>query len=194
MKLFTTVVGAGWNAELPSNRLPTAYGLYATGYFRACMALLHSGRDDTFVYPAVFAFRHGLELALKSLARDFHVVGEAEELGKPNHPLGEIWKKVREPVNFYHGELYFDSHTNLSPVELDGIIYELDRTDAGSMAFRYPVSLDGKPYLQEFPVLNMAEFAETAARVGEGVMVWVGWASERAETRKFEEWKRQKGE
>jgi hypothetical protein len=193
MKLFTTVVGPGWNAELPSNRLPSAYGHYARGYFNACIALLRHGGDDTLVYPAEFAFRHGLELALKSLARDFHVVGEAEELGKPNHPLGEIWEKVREPLEYYCGEFCFDSDTKLSPVDLDGVIYELDRSDAGSMAFRYPTSLDGRPYLGELPILNMAHFASTAVHVAEGVMVWVDWVAERAESRRFEDWKRGTG-
>lgn len=148
MKLFSTAEGDGWNAELPSNSLRFTYGHYARGYFNASKLLLRSeAHDDVLTYPAIFNFRHGVELALKSLARDLHVVGEAEELGKPGHPLREIWEKVREPIVFYSEESYFDDDfypdRKLSPVEVDDVIGDLDKFDKNSMAFRYPVSLKG---------------------------------------------------
>jgi hypothetical protein len=194
MKLFTTVAGLGWNAELPSNRLRSAYGHYARGYFNASLALLRRGGDDTLVYPAVFSFRHGIELALKSLARDLHVVGEVERLGGPNHRLDEIWEKVREPIDYYSSNFYFDAHFDpgmkLTPLDVDEVIHHLNRSDPASMAFRYPISLDGQPYLGELPLLDMATFTETAKRVAGGMMIWVDWAAERSEGRLFDEWKK----
>lgn len=189
LTLFSSLPGSGWNADLASNRSPRAFSTYAQGYFRAALALLHRGGDDLLFYPAAFAFRHGVELALKSLARDFGVVGEVEPLGRPTHPLADIWTKIREPMTFYQLEGLLEPVPDLSADELGAVIEELDRTDERSMAFRYPCSLDGEPHLDRMSRIDMVQFASVAERVALGLTAWMDWVGERADDKRLSEWR-----
>src|SRR5216684_4008182 len=94
------------HAYLEINRGRRALELYCRGFFEASEQLLdscatNSGPIDVLFYPAVFLFRHGLELAFKAL----HAAA-TERTGKPRpalkgHNLKGLWLAVREDLDNY---------------------------------------------------------------------------------------------
>lgn len=148
-------------ADIQFNQYAEPLGIYAEGFLDSAAAIFEraeTGRGlvDFAFYPGAYCLRHGLELFIKQMSvYAAYIEHDAARLYLPKHFLAELWSKQRPFV----AEFLEDQRTSAgrSGEELDelqhhlhvveGLIEELDRSDPGSMLFRYPerVSRDEGP-------------------------------------------------
>jgi hypothetical protein len=134
------------------------------GFGRAAVLLLEAAADqeiwndrDPLLLPALYSFRHYVELELKELGRDAVAFGAAPP--KNTHKLGQLWPAVR------------DGFTRCFPGDDDAIplvehtIAVLDALDPFGDGLRYATRRDGTRsipqdvYLE--PVALLALFKQT---------------------------------
>jgi hypothetical protein len=105
---------------------------------------------DTFVIPAIYLYRHYVELSLKEIIqKGNHVLGKPPEgkLGfSPIHSLTQLWKEcegiLRDPF------MGITDQQTLEEIKVMGeLIKELDAVDRVSMVFRYPMDKNNEPSL-----------------------------------------------
>jgi hypothetical protein len=126
----------------------TALLLLVEGYREASFKLLSEltqnhnndwSKIDSFIYPALYVYRHYLELILKDTLRYYRLLkGEisAEQTGFANqHSLLELWKELKDHLENTIGH-EADSILNRDIVEK--LLTEFDSKDRRSFAFRYP--------------------------------------------------------
>lgn len=122
---------------------------YKEGADRLVEALEEDGYSDhKLVLPIIFLYRHYLELHLKDL-----ILEGRKALGQPagtiptGHNIFKLWDKLKP--------ILAQIQAKSGPIirgEQDAVeayIKELTEIDERSEAFRYPVSTEGKPLLQE---------------------------------------------
>lgn len=86
---------------------------------------------DNLVFPALFNYRHYIELALKSIINDHGSVAGIS-LNTPNHRLQNLWKiYIKIAKAFNH-----DCSDNAT-IAVGNCIQELDLIDSTSTTFRY---------------------------------------------------------
>jgi len=125
----------GWSSD-------GSWQIYVGGYFNAARALLE-GPPDCFwlqfaIYPALFLYRHYVELELKGLMQRF---GAALEVPVPvfgnQHDVLELWKDLRSMIPA--GHLAFENAGNV-----ERILREFSAVDQRSMDTRYGLRRDLK--------------------------------------------------
>lgn len=174
------------NAYVGINRGEGAFGLYAAGFFDAGEQLARAmmqnrGKVDLSIYPLVYVYRHGAELALKQLARSFGEIfrgDTASELaglkGNEKHSLARLWERVRpnidSAISLAGPSMEFPGEVGLA--EVDHIIAELDAFDPGGIVFRYPESLGGAPHLPDVEYINIRVFYEAMRRLVSALETW----------------------
>ncbi len=136
------------NACLGYTALDWRWDWYADGYKRAADMLVeqveHTGSDqDILVFPIVFLYRHYLEIRLKELLQvSSRCLDESATEVPRHHDLIKLWTAVRPRLEkvWPEGEYHDD---------VEDLLKQFCRIDAGSFAFRYPVKADGTPTLAE---------------------------------------------
>lgn len=129
---------------------------YLEGYFEAADYLVDHFLDmtqDFAVYPTMFLYRHYIELGLKNilyLLESYHDIQRQEPLIE--HQLTKIWKLVK-PLLKKCEESFDDEH--LEGVEK--VIIDFDKFDAGSLTFRYPVTKNNSPSMEEHTRINLLQ-------------------------------------
>jgi hypothetical protein len=122
--------------------------------------------EDFRAYPVIFLYRHALELSLKAilwrgadmLTLKGKLAVEREKLLK-THDLNWLRIEVERVFDAYDwgwdcGNRHFGSVKDLREV-----IGEFHKIDAGSFAFRYPVTTKGTPSLPQDFQFNLFHFA-----------------------------------
>jgi hypothetical protein len=96
------------------------------------------GVHELMALPAMFLYRHYVELHLKSLLLDAGELLDDPQTVPPKHYLLSLWQRVRRLL------LKIDPRSDGPWLErADGIITEFDALDPTSFAFRYPVDTEG---------------------------------------------------
>lgn len=146
----------------------TSLARYGKNYKEAADAILSAAinRDgiypDTVVYPAIFMYRHYLELTLKDIIwRAMRLEREGQyNWKKANHRLEVLWLEAKR--------LLKQHYATKAPKEidfLDGPIGEFVTYDPTSMAFRYPFDKHGNRHLQDLSHVNLEHLMEVMDRV-----------------------------
>jgi hypothetical protein len=99
---------------------------------------------DSKIYPAVFLFRHFLEMILKDTIRFEKLIRQesyANEVGfPPTHSLKELWDELRPIIEARYE--HFDEVLKQECIDrnnsVESLIEEIENLDGGSYAFRYP--------------------------------------------------------
>jgi predicted nucleotidyltransferase len=141
--------------------------LYAQGYKQAADVLVahvieRARGQDLLVYPIAFLYRQCVELQLKMITRD-----TSSLLGRPDsiehtHSIARLWAGCRELLK----ELWPDG----SAVELDEAearVEEFNKADPHSMAFRYPVDKENRPFLSDIAHINIRHLGEVMSGLAE---------------------------
>ena len=117
------------------------------GYKRAGDILIQNALADPYerdnlIFPAIFNYRHYVELALKAIIED-HGSFAGVSLGRKNHKLPELWQLfIKIAAAFGH------DWSKAEYVAVGGCIDEFAAVDANSTAFRYACNLGvGTPTL-----------------------------------------------
>lgn len=126
----------------------TALLLLIEGYREAAFKLLseltqnHNSnwlKIDSFIYPALYVYRHYLELILKDTIRYYRLLkGEisAEQTGFVNqHSLLELWKELK---HYLENTIGHEADSALNRDIVENLLLEFDSKDKGSFTFRYP--------------------------------------------------------
>lgn len=93
------------------------------------------GYRPQLIYPILFCYRHGLEMAMKwIISRYGRYVGVLE--AETNHDLWQLWKSCKEVIIGMSGE-----YKTVTIVEKR--IQEFHDLDKWALAFRYPVNKNG---------------------------------------------------
>ena len=178
----------GAYAYIGINRGDDMFHLFAGGFFRAADELLANvvggrGSPDVTIYPALYTFRHGVELALKQLVRYKAVVEpDGTNPKKPGHTLSKLWGRVRDFVEYLleRAEEPPEQPT-LTLEEMDGVIAELEAIDLGGDAFRYPESNEGKRHLDDVEYIHLPQLRDVAGRVAYTLRYWLWSVEEEAD-------------
>jgi hypothetical protein len=133
---------SGWDSFLAEGADERKYRLLQ-GYKRAGdvliqHALADASEGDNLIWPAVFNYRHYIELALKTIIEE-HGPFAGISLGKErNHKLLELWQVfIKLAAAFGYDCL------NATLTVVGGRIDEFADLDSRAIAFRYACDLDG---------------------------------------------------
>lgn len=119
------------------------------GFFRAAVMLLeaasgepHWQERDPLIWPALYNFRHFVELSLKMLARDTPTL----VLGKvpTTHELRRLWAPVRTGF-----EVAFGAESGEAASAIDEAITVLQNLDPRGDGFRYATDRKGAPSIDK---------------------------------------------
>ena len=138
------------------DRYPDLTELYIVGYKEAGDTLVNSvanrgGSADSLIFPIVFLYRHYIELRLKSLLQEGHLLLAREYKPNPEHKLSKLWRKVRRILI----EIWPDENEN-DLEEFDSLVAQFEQVDPRSTTFRYPKDLDGNNSVKiQSPIINL---------------------------------------
>ena len=116
--------------------------------------------------PAVFLFRHYVELSLKDMLLMARPLNDAPRGFPDGHPLLPLWTELRALM----AEANIGDPSEEPTLDVvEAMIIELDQSDPNSMSFRYPVGREsqGRPLLldKQFEYFDMRCFREQAKRL-----------------------------
>jgi len=159
--LFRPGPNSSLNACVGANGGPYDFGSYAEGFFEAGFQIVDAIKrgewtTDILIYPAVFDFRHGVELYIKHLtilANRLLATGQRMALG---HGVIENWCSLTQ--------LFADiKNPHFDPLEIDivkDILTDFVEIDATGQVFRYPEDKRGQPHLRQISVINVEVLAD----------------------------------
>lgn len=126
-----------------SNQPISRHALQWVGYMSAADGLIELSTQDGYeheqnvvIYPILFNYRHGLELAMKWII--LHYSLERVLLSVEGHDLWKLWKQCREIVEQY------EPHDDESIEVVEQIIKDFHDLDKAGITFRYGWGKDGK--------------------------------------------------
>ncbi|MCA1377642.1 MULTISPECIES: hypothetical protein [unclassified Bradyrhizobium] len=113
-----------------------------TGYMLAGEKLVEACLQDHdqrhyLIYPILFNYRHGIEIAMKWTLNRYGRFASINEYDK-NHRLADLWKAVKIVMAEVGGDTDQEADN-----AVESVIRELDRIDPGSFAFRYAETKGG---------------------------------------------------
>lgn len=122
-------------AELVTNHGDRA--AYVEGFLDAAHELASTMRRneapiDIVIYPALYMYRHGLELGFKALLATYHYEFEHEDKAFWGHSLGDLWQELRplmEPIDvlgFPDEAAYFEGEAIQYIGECVKVIHSVD--------------------------------------------------------------------
>lgn len=133
---------------------------------RACDA---PGLLNVHALPAVYLFRHFVELSLKHLLVDAGRLNDCDGSYPDKHSLEPLWLKLRDLLQEAHVAESDEERSTLDVVDV--MIRQLDIADPSAMAFRYPVGTKKKDRSREvllsegFEYFDMHVFRDQARRL-----------------------------
>lgn len=121
------------------------------GNFKAADLLVGACADDrhlsaTLVYPILYNYRHGIELALKWIIIKFGKYASVEAGNCAHHDLWKLWLIYKELLL----ELGSDDDNSLAVVEQ--VVKDFHDLDKSGQAFRYADARSGTFNMPEYPV------------------------------------------
>jgi hypothetical protein len=132
------------------------------GFYRAAVLMLQAAmreeawqERDPLIWPALYSFRHYLELTLKMLARDTPVL-IPPSTARPGHRLDPLWQPVRAAIT-----THFGSSADEEAQVIDEAIAVLNALDRAGDALRYSTTPKGHRsisqdlYLDTEPLLSL---------------------------------------
>lgn len=139
--------------------------IYTRGFKRSADIIVQHAIDsqaglDLIVYPAVYLYRHYIELRLKGIVRDGANFLGLDISTKKNHDLKELWECAKKIML----EVYEDEDgSNLE--FLEGVIKQFYVIDNRSTVFRYPDGKAQSPSFFEIRHINLRNLQEVMAGV-----------------------------
>ena len=104
---------------------------------------------DLLIYPIVFCFRHGIELAIKDLVIILPKLWNQTNAIQLTHDLINDWTLAR---GFLSQEPFQSNDATTDQVEK--VLTDLVALDPNGQAFRFPSARDGKLFLQDTAIIT----------------------------------------
>jgi hypothetical protein len=124
------------------------------------------GIDDFLAYPALFLYRHALELHLKNIllvGADMLKLKEEPETPKriwETHNVKTLGAEVERVFAAYGWNWNLGAEQFTSVSDFRSLLQQLTVMDPKSFSFRYPISPDRAPHLPEGATFNLFTVAE----------------------------------
>lgn len=138
---------------------PDSY--FYTSMLLITMILLTNSNSirDGLIYPALFSYRHYLELILKETLNLFECSGHlSDEVINREHSLAKLWNKL---------SIHIDEGEDKDIVR--NLVFELNRIDPNGELFRYPYEIgkEGYKLTSSLPsgLFEIRNFKETMIKV-----------------------------
>lgn len=163
--LFRPGPNLNLNACVGENGGPYDFAAYGEGFFHAGFEIIEAINRgawtiDILIYPAVFDFRHGIELYLKHFTILANRLLDSDETMKKGHGIMQNWEELK-------GLFVRMSNPFFDPTEIDvvhDILEDVVSIDATGQVFRYPEDNRGRPHLEDIAIIN-AEVLQEGMRV-----------------------------
>ena len=181
--LFRSGANLRLNACVGRNGGPYTFYAYSRGYFHAGERLIQSVVHtqvsiDLLIYPIVFCFRHGIELAIKDLVIILPKLWNQTNAIQLTHDLINDWTLAR---GFLSQEPFQSNDATTDQVEK--VLTDLVALDPNGQAFRFPSARDGKLFLQDTAIINLDVFADAMSLVAGAFDYWQTLGREALQTR-----------
>lgn len=159
--LFRSGPNMNLNACVGDNGGPYDFADYGEGFFRGGNAIVEAvvtggATVDLAIYPAAFAFRHGIELYLKQLLIDLIAFNGSKVAYAKNHGIEKYWRLVVAEMGKVEGEVFDPADVKVAA----GIIGDFCQIDPTGQVFRYPENLKGIRHLTGLGVINVEVLVE----------------------------------
>lgn len=154
--LFREDFNSNLNAAVGDNGGPYDFGAYGQGFFEGGFAVIAAARAykapmDLLVYPAVFSFRHGIELYIKHFLSELKAQGASNIEYKRDHKLEINWAEFVRAA----GDSGFSEFTNEQLRASGKFIDYFCEIDPTGIVFRYPEDLKGNRHLTDVALINL---------------------------------------
>lgn len=126
------------------------------------------------LYPAAFAYRHGIELYLKHLVFALNTILETGRRFEKNHKMIDLWKDV-VGLHATIGQELIEPKAIARAGELIGYF---DAFDPTGQVFRYPEDIKGNRHLAEHKLINVEVLRDQMAELREILECWVYQAAD----------------
>lgn len=162
------------NACVGDNGGPYDLEDYGQGFFdggRAVVAAARSGSipSDIAVYPAAFAFRHGIELYLKCFHRELAIFLRQDTCMRKNHSIRDYMRRVIELLAATQEKI-------ADPVTVgvvEDIVADFDQIDPSGQVFRYPEDIKGNAHLADIRIINLEVLDDGMTVFRDMVETWI---------------------
>jgi len=132
-----------------------ALGEYARAYWRAARTITERGslrreeRPNYDCFPVAYLYRHGIELAVKSLlVQCQNATGiPTKEVLKGGHRLSQLIPYLRKLKTAFQMTFKRVEAGGMTLTDLEAVLLEWDRYDANAETFRYSMRKSGEPTL-----------------------------------------------
>jgi hypothetical protein len=161
------------NACVGDNGGPYDFGSYGEGFFQAGFQIIEAIKNgawtiDILVYPAVFDFRHGIELYLKHMTILANRILNTRATMQQGHGILRNWSELRTLFSQINNP-YFD------PLEMDivqDILDDVIAVDSNGQVFRYPEDNRGGRHLEQISIINIEVLADGMKVLSEVFEKW----------------------
>ena len=172
--LFTNGENASMNACVGRNGGPYDLLDYGRGFFDGGDAAVLSAQEyrgpvDLLVYPAAFAYRHGVELYLKHLAVILNQILETGESFRKQHGRMDLWRGVVDLDAAAGADLV--ERTAMDRAGM--LIGFFDAFDPTGQVFRYPEDIRGNRHLAEHKLINVEVLRDHMRELREILKFWI---------------------
>lgn len=167
------------NACVGNNGGPYDEMDYGDGFFQGGQIIVDGAKDrkgpvDILVYPATFAFRHGIELYLKFLLKALIRYNRSDRRYGKNHSIQAYWNEILAEVEHLQPE-----ELDRSPIdEVTAIIRDFVEIDPTGQVFRYPEDIRGHAHLSELALINVEVLGDAMRRLHSILSDWTHWLVE----------------
>jgi len=163
------------------NRGVYALSLYSSGFFEAASRLgerlsLNDGSVDTEIYPLVYLYRHGIELAVKYVHCLVDAILKRNGKIRATHKITDNFASLRDDLEFMLDEDEWSPKPDLEKMEL--IIADLVKDDPTSLGFRYPRLRSGEELAADLGSINIALLVEALEYVKNELKNITQWLNE----------------
>lgn len=133
------------------------WDIYAAGYKRAAdilvLHVMENGRDlDTVIYPAMYLYRHYIELRLKELVDSGANLLRDDAPKTRTHDIIDLWEKFRKIA-----DKIFCGDDKQEIVAIERIVREFREMDKSGFCFRYPFDTHGNKTLQGVKYISLPD-------------------------------------
>lgn len=132
-----------WGKGVTFTQCATSRHVYIwSGYMQAAEALIASCANDPptrelLVYPILFTYRHGIELAMKWLIVNYGRYASVEIGDVDHHNLWQLWKICRQVIREVGGQ------EDAASSVVEQLIKDFHDLDKSAIAFRYSEAKNG---------------------------------------------------
>jgi hypothetical protein len=159
--LFRPGPNPQYNACVGTNGGPYDFGSYGEGFFEAGFKIVEAiyrgeWAIDILVYPAVFNFRHGIELYIKHLTILANRLLTTGQTMKHGHGIMDNWNALTKLLLSIRHPQFDATELNV----LRDILDDFLEIDANGQVFRYPEDIKGNPHLRDISVINIQVLGE----------------------------------